>query len=483
MPGDLPDIGAFAARFSDFMDAMREAAEHPESELVARIREHLGAEPSELPVTGVDFSSTEHANLQLALDAVLGDAELLGFSALQLPQQYAGLPAILSGDMPFGPTKPGPVQYTNVEVGDGRVIQCVANGIFLAERARVRAHHHRAAVRRHRAQAARASRPRPSIVQATLDAVARRDARAQRLPRPHDLPARPRRPVGHGRLPRTCPPVARNAVILPDGTLERLERHALGIAEHAERLRAAGRHLKRGVLLHGPPGTGKTLSINYVLGHDARPHDDPAHRRGPGPDRAGTGDRARSRARDGRVRGRRPGRGRAHVRVRRRRPAVRAAQPDGGPRRGRRPAVPAHVATARTCSSRRSPLGRAGSTSRSRSRCPTRRPASASCGCYAAGIEYDEAEAVERTEGVSGAFMKELMRQAALRAALEGREAGRRGRRGRARRSARRPLRAHPPPARPAGRGLEFDEVDEGHRPEMLRAVEAAGLLIRPKSP
>jgi cell division protease FtsH len=55
-------------------------------------------------------------------------------------------------------------------------------------------------------------------------------------------------------------------VILPEGTLERLERHALGIAEHADRLRAAGRHLKRGILLHGPPGTGKTLSVNYVLG-------------------------------------------------------------------------------------------------------------------------------------------------------------------------------------------------------------------------
>ena len=47
--------------------------------------------------------------------------------------------------------------------------------------------------------------------------------------------------------------------------MERLERHAIGIAEQADRLRAAGRHLKRGVLLHGPPGTGKTLSVMYLL--------------------------------------------------------------------------------------------------------------------------------------------------------------------------------------------------------------------------
>ena len=61
------------------------------------------------------------------------------------------------------------------------------------------------------------------------------------------------------------PAVERKGVILPEGTLERLERHTIGITQSAERLRAAGRHLKRGVLLHGPPGTGKTLSTMYLL--------------------------------------------------------------------------------------------------------------------------------------------------------------------------------------------------------------------------
>ena len=61
------------------------------------------------------------------------------------------------------------------------------------------------------------------------------------------------------------PTVERDGVILPDGTLERLERHTIGITQSAGRLRAAGKHLKRGVLLHGPPGTGKTLSTMYLL--------------------------------------------------------------------------------------------------------------------------------------------------------------------------------------------------------------------------
>jgi SpoVK/Ycf46/Vps4 family AAA+-type ATPase len=63
----------------------------------------------------------------------------------------------------------------------------------------------------------------------------------------------------------TVPRVERDAVVLPVGTLERLEQHAISIAEHADELRGAGRHLKRGVLIHGPPGTGKTLTVNYLL--------------------------------------------------------------------------------------------------------------------------------------------------------------------------------------------------------------------------
>jgi SpoVK/Ycf46/Vps4 family AAA+-type ATPase len=31
------------------------------------------------------------------------------------------------------------------------------------------------------------------------------------------------------------------------------------------RLKQAGRHLKRGILLHGPPGTGKTLTAMYFV--------------------------------------------------------------------------------------------------------------------------------------------------------------------------------------------------------------------------
>jgi ATP-dependent 26S proteasome regulatory subunit len=61
------------------------------------------------------------------------------------------------------------------------------------------------------------------------------------------------------------PSVTAADVVLPDGVLQRIRDHVVGIAEHADDLRARGQHLKRGVLLYGPPGTGKTLTVRHLL--------------------------------------------------------------------------------------------------------------------------------------------------------------------------------------------------------------------------
>jgi SpoVK/Ycf46/Vps4 family AAA+-type ATPase len=60
--------------------------------------------------------------------------------------------------------------------------------------------------------------------------------------------------------------VGRDGIILPEVLMRRIERHTTSFSRNAGRLKAAGRHLKRGILLHGPPGTGKTLSAMYLAG-------------------------------------------------------------------------------------------------------------------------------------------------------------------------------------------------------------------------
>ena len=304
--------------------------------------------------------------------------------------------------------------------------------------------------------------PDSGVVQATLDAI-RAAMREHNVFRGRTISLHTHDDQSVSVVFHALPQIARDAVILPDGTLERLERHALGIAEHAQRLRAAGRHLKRGVLLHGPPGTGKTLSINYVL--STMPGRTTILLTGRG---LGLIEQALAIARD-------------------LEPATVVFEDvdlvaaertfefgGGGPLfellnqmeglaedadllfllTSNRPDVlePALAARpGRVDLALEIPLPDAASRARL-------------LRLYAAGIAYDEADAVERTESVSGAFIKELMRQAALRAALEERDAG------------------------PEDVAATLDDLladrsaltrrllGDGSAPEMLRAMEAAGL-------
>jgi hypothetical protein len=59
-------------------------------------------------------------------------------------------------------------------------------------------------------------------------------------------------------------PVAEHELILPVAVKQALERHIIQFASERAALKALGQSGRKGVLLYGPPGTGKTHTIRYL---------------------------------------------------------------------------------------------------------------------------------------------------------------------------------------------------------------------------
>jgi cell division protease FtsH len=269
---DELDVRDFARQFRAFLEKVHRALPDVEpSELNRRMAEHLGADPAALPVVTEALPPYELANIQAAMDAYLArpevTAELIGIAGGGREHQgFADLVAAAR----HGSYDVGAVDYSTVAIGVGRERACVSFGLYLiAEGARryaalVRLSGHRQGMPELLIEVLGTD---PDATRAFLRtirdlAVRHHVARGQVLSfEPHVY--------GHGIGPlrfHERPHVDAADVILPAGVLDSVHRQVTGVAEHRERLLAAGHHLKRGVVLFGPPGTGKTLTVRHLIG-------------------------------------------------------------------------------------------------------------------------------------------------------------------------------------------------------------------------
>jgi ATP-dependent Clp protease adapter protein ClpS len=67
-----------------------------------------------------------------------------------------------------------------------------------------------------------------------------------------------------GLMVHKLPPVRRENVILPEVTVRLLDRNVLSFVGSRPQLRRLGQSTRKGILLYGPPGTGKTHTIRYL---------------------------------------------------------------------------------------------------------------------------------------------------------------------------------------------------------------------------
>src|SRR5262245_38274817 len=234
--------------------------------LLRRLTDHFGADPAKLPVLEQTFAIYERPNLHLAVEEMLNDPDcqpqLLG---VIVEEDYRSVTlSKLSQAMTAAHFHEGPVEYADVALAGGQRLSCVKRGIYFF---------------RYNGQ------PLVLLVSAVVHWSPSISAGVMALDveQAEAFLRRLTRLVKHGKAYRgavlsieedchsqltvqfhSLPKVGRDQIILPEAVLRRIERPPLSFTRHAEKLRAAGRHLKRGILLHGSPGTGKTLSAMYL---------------------------------------------------------------------------------------------------------------------------------------------------------------------------------------------------------------------------
>lgn len=255
------------------------APDAKDSDLIIRLHDHLGVHPKGLPILSQEIPSYQLVDLQIALEKWGEERgrsfEVVGVSGEQ--RRFHPLSELISqgtrtpGGGVINPAAAiglGPVEYVDLADSPDTTRSCVKFGLFL-----LRDGGQRCAV------LLRGEDPHGPMQNALIEVISEERELATEV-----LAELKHRSVEHSVLRGQVlglgpgegnqygalrflrrPDMERSELVLPDPTLDAIERHVMGIATHADRLKEAGQHLKRGVLLYGPPGTGKTHTVRYLL--------------------------------------------------------------------------------------------------------------------------------------------------------------------------------------------------------------------------
>ena len=263
--------------FHEFLTAVarpRRSDADGSRDLAKRLREHLGSAPTDRPVVKAAYAPFDLPNVHLALErwfAADGRSyELVGMRGAQHHGELT-LGDIIEAADRYDRFVIGAVDYAHMPVSPDEELACVSCGFYLGAEGEERF-----------AVLLRGPQDEYGRNKVEIEVLAGQKEFADRLLAELDALVREHNvfrgqvlsfegaEFGHGLGPfrfHRRPGLTREDIVLPAGLLERVERQVVGVARRREQLRAAGQHLRRGLLLYGPPGTGKTHTIRYLLSH------------------------------------------------------------------------------------------------------------------------------------------------------------------------------------------------------------------------
>ncbi|MFF8812280.1 AAA family ATPase [Streptomyces pactum] len=267
------DIAAFGRLFEAFLQQVVHREEQPDEaqSLLGRLTRHLGRPPQDIPVVKATRPPYDHANVHLALERWFNTEgrghELIGVTGEN--RRFESLAELLMAAQTYGRYRVGAVDYAYVPVSTDEELACVSFGLYLGTDGDDRY----AVLLRGPSGEYDGNHVTLEVLAPSRDAAKGLLSGIDRLIREHNVfrgkvisfeGSDFSEGIGPFRFHRR-PALNPADIVLPEGLLDRVERQVVGVARRRERLRATGQHLRRGLLLYGPPGTGKTHTVRYLL--------------------------------------------------------------------------------------------------------------------------------------------------------------------------------------------------------------------------
>lgn len=243
------------------------------------LTKHFGREalPS-LTISERKFPIRVRADLQRAVELILGETKgLLHFCGVRQEFAFEGMSfaGLLTAGWMRSPII-SPPEYEEIDIGEERPVRCLKAGLWLLDQEGSRyavlmspAGVNAMCITGTSFQVATADDERGAAIAESLFKKLETAVQAGRSYRGKILSLEQENNYSGqstGIKVHKLRTVERDQVILPEKTLALLERNIIQFVQRREKLSGFGQSTKKGILFYGPPGTGKSHTIHFLAG-------------------------------------------------------------------------------------------------------------------------------------------------------------------------------------------------------------------------